>query len=125
MFKYEMKELVNDYGIVKVDAINCIDCLFGGKGELLQTDPEHKYLFLSPEWINFWNKFEQSGENLKERNAMLEGIVLLDTLGDLDDYGDEIQKISSATGLPILEKKKVGLQGLQNVIEEAIGRLEQ
>ena len=123
-FKYEMKELVDAYGIVKVDAINCIDCLFGGKGQLFQTDPEHKFLFLTPEWINFWNKFEKSEENLKDRYAMLEGIVLLDTLGDLDDYGDDIKTISNATGLPILEEKKVGLQGLQDVIEEAIGRLE-
>jgi hypothetical protein len=123
-FKYEMKELVDAYGIVKVDAINCIDCLFGGKGQLFQTDPEHKFLFLTPEWINFWNKFEKSEENLKDRYAMLEGIVLLDTLGDLDDYGDDIKTISNATGLPILEEKKAGLQGLQDVIEEAIGRLE-
>ena len=63
-------------------------------------------------------------ENLKERYGMLEGIVLLDTLGDLDDYGDDLKTISRATGLPILEKKKVGLQGFQDVIEEAIGRLE-
>ena len=123
-FKHEMKELVDAYGIVKVDAINCVDCLFGGKGQLFQTDPEHKYFFLSPEWINFWKKFEKSGGNLKERYEMLEGIVLLNTLGDLDDYEDEIKAISSATGLPILGKKEVGLQGLQSVIEEAIGRLE-
>ncbi len=123
-FKYEMKKLVDAYGIVKVDAINCIDCLFGGKGEIFQTDPEHKYLFLTPEVINFWNKFEKSRENLKERYGMLEGIILLDTLGDLDDHGVEIEAISSATGLPILGKKEVGLQGLQGVIEEAIGRLE-
>ena len=122
-FKCEMKELVDTYGIVKVDAINCIDCLFGGKGQLFKTDPEHKYFFLTPEWINFWNKFEKSGKNLKKRYEMLEGIVLLDTLGDLDDYDDDIKTISSATGLPILEKKEVGLQGLQDVIEEAIGRL--
>jgi len=123
-FKYEMKELVDAYGIVKVDAINCIDCLFGGRGQLFQTDPDHKYLFLTPEWINFWNKFEKSGKNLKERYAMLEGIVLLDSLGDLDDYEDDIKTINSATGLPILGKKQVGLQGLEDVIEEAIGRLE-
>ena len=122
-FKCEMKELVDAYGIIKVDAINCIDCLFGGKGQLFQTDPEHKYFFLTPEWINFWNKYEKSEGNLKDRYATLEGIILLDTLGNLDDFGDDIKTISSATGLPILEKKKVGLQGLQNVIEEAIGRI--
>lgn len=122
-FKYEMKELVNAYGIVKVDAVNCVDCLFGGKGHLFQTDPEHKFLFLSPEWIDFWNKHEKSGENLKDRYASLEGIILLDTLGDLEDYKNDIKTISGATGLPILEKKKVGLCGLQDVIQEAIGKI--
>ena len=123
-FKHEIKELVDAYGIVKVDAINCIDCLFGGKGQLFQTDPEHKYYFLTSEWINFWNKYGKSKENLKDRYAMLEGIILLDTLGDLDDYRDDIKTISRMTGLPILEEKKVGLQGLQDVIEEAIVRLD-
>ncbi len=123
-FKHEMKELVDAYGIVKVDAISCIDCLFGGKGQVFQSYPEQKYYFLTPEWINFWNKYVKSKENLKDRYAMLEGIILLDTLGDLDDYRDDIKTISRATGLPILEEKKVGLQGLQDVIEEAIGRLE-
>lgn len=122
-FKDEMKKLVDAYGIVKIDGINCIDCLFGGKGQLFQTDPEHKYFFLTSEWINFWNKFEKTGEDLKDRYAMLDGIVLLDTLGDLDDLGDDIERISRATGLPILEKKKLGLQGLQDIVEEAIGRL--
>jgi len=123
-FKHEMKELVDAYGIMKVDAINCMDCLFGGKGQLFQTDPKHKYFFLTPEWINFWNKYEKYEKNLKDRYAMLEGIVLLDSLEDLDGYEDDIKKISNATGLPILEEKKVGLQGLQNVIEEAISRME-
>ncbi len=123
-FKHEMKELVDAYGIMKVDAINCIDCLFGGKGQLFQTDPKHKYFFLTPEWISFWNKYEKSEENLKDRYAMLEGIVLLDSLGNLDGYEDDIKTISNATGLPILEEKKVGLRGLQNVIEEAISRME-
>ena len=122
-FKSEMKELVDAYGIVKVDAINCIDCFLGGKGQLFNTDPEYKYLYLTPEWINFFNKYEKSQENLEDRYAMVEGIVLLDTLGDLDDYRDDIKTISSLTGLPILNERKVGLQGLQGVVEEAIGRL--
>ncbi len=123
-FKHEMKELVDGYGIMKVDALNCVDCLLGGKGQLLQTDPQHKYFFLTPEWINFWNKYEKSEENLKDRYSMLEGIVLLDSLGNLGGYEDDIKAISNATGLPILEEKKVGLRGLQNVIEEAIRRME-
>lgn len=123
-FNYEMKDLVEAYEIVKVDAVNCLDCLYGGKGQLFHTDPEHKYLFLTPEWINFWNKYEKSGKNLKDRYAMLEGIVLLDTLGDLDDYEDNIKAISKATGLTVLKRKKIGIQGLQDVIEEAVSRVE-
>lgn len=119
-FNGEMKKLIDSYGISKIDALNCIDCLLGGKGQLLKTDPEHKYLFLTPEWISFWNQSEKIEENLKDRYAMLEGIVLLDTLGDLDDYGDDINTISSATGLPILEEKKVGLQGLQKVMGDML-----
>ncbi len=122
-FKYEMKELVNDYGIMKVDAVNCVDCLFGGKGHLFKTDPEHKFLFLTPDWIDFWNRYEKSGGNLKDRYASLKGIILLDTLGDLDNYENDIKKIGRITGLEILEKKNVGIQGLQNVIEEAIGKI--
>jgi hypothetical protein len=123
-FNHEMKKLTDAHGLVKVDAINCIDCLLGGKGQLLKTDPEHKFFFLTPEWINFWNKFEKSEENLKDRYAMLEGIILLDPLGNLDDYKDEIEKISEATSLPVLDKKKIGLQGLQDVIKEAFNRLD-
>jgi hypothetical protein len=123
-YNHEMKELVDAYGVVKVDAINCIDCLLGGKGQLLKIDPDRKYYFLTLEWINFRNKYLKSKENLKDRYSMLEGIMLLDTLGDLDDYRDDAVTISRVTGLPILEEKKIGLQGLQDVIEEAIVRLE-
>lgn len=119
-FNHEMKDLIDTRGLVKVDAINCIDCLLGGKGQLLKSDPDHKYLFLTPEWINFWNKYEKSGKNLKERYAMLEGIVLLDSLDNLEDFKDAIQTISNATGLLVLEKKEVGLDGLQAVIDEAV-----
>jgi len=33
----EMK-LAEEYGIVKIDALNCIDCQLGGKGEFLKAD---------------------------------------------------------------------------------------
>ena len=38
-FNDEMKALINKYDSVKVDALNCIDCLLGGKGKLLDMDP--------------------------------------------------------------------------------------
>lgn len=123
-FNNEMKKFTDAYGLLKVDAINCVDCLLGGKGQLLKTDPEHKFFFLTPEWITFWNKFEKSAQDLKDRYAMLEGIILLDSLGNLNDYKEEIKAISNATGLSVLDEKKVGLQGLQDVIEEAFNRLD-
>lgn len=53
---------------------------------------------------------------------MLDGIVLLDALGDLDVYRDQIDAISKKTGLPILERKNVGLDGLKKVIQDALKR---
>lgn len=121
-FNDEMKRLIDDYDISKVDALNCVDCLLGGGGQLLKTDPEHKYFFLTPEWITFWNKYEKPEENLKERYAMLDGIILLDSLGNIESYRDEVKVISKATGLPVLGKKKIGLNVLQKVIVDTINR---
>ncbi|MCP4577654.1 MAG: DUF1638 domain-containing protein, partial [Deltaproteobacteria bacterium] len=35
-FNGEMKRLIDQHHVVKVDALNCIDCLLGGKGKLLE-----------------------------------------------------------------------------------------
>ena len=35
----EMKKLAREYGVVKVDAVNCIDCQLGGKGKFFEADP--------------------------------------------------------------------------------------
>jgi hypothetical protein len=42
----EMKKLTEEYGIVKVDALNCIDCLLGGKGKVSEADPDHDLFFV-------------------------------------------------------------------------------
>ena len=55
-FNGEMKVLMDRYDAVKVDGLNCIDCLLGGKGKLLEIDPDHKYLFLNPAFIQFNEK---------------------------------------------------------------------
>ena len=31
----EMKRLADEFGVVKVDALNCVDCQLGGKGQSL------------------------------------------------------------------------------------------
>ena len=122
-FNGEMQALVEKHDVVKVDGLNCIDCLLGGKGRLLEIDPEHKMLFLNPAFIHFMDKiWDRPREEIREMFNMLEGIVLVDALGDLDAYRERIDAISEKTSLPILERKNIGLDGLKEVVQDALER---
>jgi len=122
-FAGEMQALMEKHGTVKVNGLNCIDCLMGGSGRLLETDPEHKRLFLNPAFIHFMGRFwEQPTKEIRETFKMLDGIVLIDALGNLEVYQEKIDLISEKTGLPILERKNVGLTGLKTVIQDALDR---
>ena len=122
-FDGEMKKLIDQYDVVKVDALNCIDCLLGGQGKLLENDPDHKLLFLNPAWIRFFMNLKgKTKEITREMFSMLDGIVLLDAMGDLDDHQPEIDNIADHTGLPILERKNIGLEGFRKVLLEALDR---
>jgi len=125
-FQNEMKALTENYGLVKVDALNCIDCLLGGKGKLLEIDPQHEYFFLNPAWIEleFGNRDKSKDiEEAQEEFSVLKGLFLLDTLGDLDDYSEDIEIIREYTGLPVVERKNIGIEGIQKVVLESIERL--
>jgi hypothetical protein len=125
-FQNEMKALTEDYGLVKVDALNCIDCLLGGKGKLLAIDPRHEYFFLNPAWIalEFGNRDKsQDIEAAQAEFRVLKGLFLLDTLGNLDDYAKDIAEIRAYTGLPVVERKNIGIEGIQKVVLESIERL--
>ncbi len=111
----EMKKIADEYGVVKVDALNCTDCLLGGKGKILEADPDHDFLFLNPGMIGFFEHFmkvaKQEGvdeESIKQFFSGLEGIVLLDTLDEAEENIKDIIKLNS--GLPVLETKKLGLK---------------
>ena len=121
----EMKKLVEEYGIVKVDALNCIDCLLGGKGKVNEADPDHNLLFLYPGMIGFFSHFKEKAqqENVDEESfnnlfSGLKGIVLLDTLGEAEKNKEEIEKLHS--GLTILETRTIGLDKLKQLIQEAM-----
>lgn len=123
----EMKQLAQEYGLVKVDALNCIDCLLGGHGKIEEADPNHEYMFFDPGMIDFFfdaqKKLMQEGmtqETLKNMFAGIKGIILLDTLGNAEKCKAEIEKLN--VGLRILETKEVGLSNLKNVVSEAIQR---
>lgn len=117
--------------VVKVDALNCIDCLLGGHGRLLEIDPNHDCFYLSPGWMpsnlktneRFSPLFDRSKEEARKQFRMLKGIILLDSLGNLNEFKDDIEEFSDHTGLPVLDKKAVGLDGLRDVIFEAIKKL--
>ena len=75
----EMKKLTEEYGLVKVDALNCIDCLLGGKGNVLEADPTHDLLFLYPRIIGFFSHFKEKAqqENVDEDafNKIFSGLL--------------------------------------------------
>jgi len=124
-FNNEMRGLLERHGAVKVEALNCIDCLLGGGGKLLKIDPDHLYLFLTPAFIEFTERImSKTRKETRRIFSRLKGILLIDSLGNLDDYQDRIRAISDLTGLPILETRKVGLAGLKKVLSNALERVQ-
>jgi hypothetical protein len=123
----EMKKLAEEYGIVKVDAVNCIDCQLGGKGVFLEADPNHDLMFMGPGMIEFFKHMKE--KMLKEgvdevaftnMFSGIKGIVLLDTCGNAEKYKEKLEKLGM--GLPILETREIGRENVKRVIFDAIER---
>jgi len=120
-FNDEMNKLVEECGATKVDALNCIDCMLGGSGRLMEVDPDHIYLFLTPAFIEWFEDMNRGTlEETRKMFSMLKGIILVDSMGDLDAFKDRIDQISEQTGLPVLEHKSAGLDGIKSVILKAL-----
>jgi hypothetical protein len=123
----EMKKLAQEYGVVKVDTVNCIDCQLGGKGKFLEADPEHNLMFMGPGMIGFFKhaKDRMQREGVDEAAfanmfSGIKGIVLLDTCGDEQKCKEGIA--NSGINLKILETRKIGLENVKRVILDAIGQ---
>ena len=121
----QMNKLAEEYGIIKIDALNCIDCQLGGKGKSLEADPNQDLMFISPGMTDFFrhtqNIMRKEGFDetaLKELFKDLRGIILLDTLGNSSELTKEVEELD--TGLQILERRYVGCESVKNVIQEAI-----
>ena len=121
----EMKKLAEEYGVVKIDALNCIDCQLGGKGKSSQADPHQDLIFLTPGMTDFFKHAKETirkegyGEDaLRQLFKGIRGIVLLDTLGNVARLKTEVEELN--TGLKILETRKIGCENVKNVIKEAI-----
>ncbi|MGA3060246.1 MAG: DUF1638 domain-containing protein [Candidatus Bathyarchaeia archaeon] len=123
----EMKKLAEEYGIVKVDAVNCIDCQLGGKGKIFEADPEHNLMFMGPGMIEFFKHMKERmlKEGIDETAfanlfSGIKGIVLLDTCGNAEKYRKDLEE--SGMGLPILETREIGLENVKQVVFDAIER---
>jgi hypothetical protein len=121
----EMKKLANEYGIVKIDAVNCVDCQLGGKGTSLEADPEHNLMFMGPGMIEFFKHMK--GELLKQGMdevafigmfSGIKGFVLLDTCGNAEEMKKELE--AAGLGVPILETRQIGLENVRRVVFDAI-----
>ncbi len=121
----EMKKLADEYKIVKVDAVNCIDCQLGGKGKFLQADPEHNLMFMGPGMIEF---FADMKENLMHEGITEEvfvgmfngvkGIMLLDTCGNSEKCKQDLKKLG--INIEILEIHSIGTKNVLKVVSDAI-----
>jgi hypothetical protein len=122
----EMKQLAADYGIAKVDALNCTDCLMGGKGKIAEVDPNHELMVLHPGMNGFFSRVKETArqegmdeEALKNLFTGLKGIVFLDSLGNGAEKSRAALK-ELDMGLPLLETKAIGLEKLKQVLLKAM-----
>ena len=121
----QMKRLADEYGIVKVDAVNCIDCQLGGKGKYLEADPEHNLMIMGPGMIAYFNHMKERMTKEGGDEAVfagmfsgIKGVVLLDTCGNAKESREDLEKLG--IGLPILETRKIGLENVRRVVFDAI-----
>ena len=63
-------------------------------------------------------------KGVKQQFEHLDGIIIIDSLDNLDELESDIEEFSVHTGLQVKETKTVGLNGLNAVIDEAIKKLE-
>ena len=133
MCHYGIKRIIKNYSnAIKVDALNCIDCLLGGHQKLLEADPDGSHFYLSPGWMPsnlkknkyFREIFDWNLESIKEQFEHLSGIIIIDSLGNLDELESDITEFCGNTGLQVKETKTVGLDGLKAVIDEATKKLQ-
>ena len=121
----EMKKLAKEYGVVKIDALNCVDCQIGGKGKFNEADPEHNLMFMGPGMIGFFNHAKEAmlKEDLDETAfanmfSGIKGMVILDTCGGTEKCRADLEK--SGINLKVIEVRKIGSENVKKVILDAV-----
>jgi hypothetical protein len=122
-----MKKLAEEFGVTKMDALNCVDCQLGGKGTVNTVDPEHNLMFMGPGMIEFFQdmkpKMIQEGldeETFQNMFSGIKGFVILDTCGDGEKLAEAMKKTRLKT--QVLEVRKIGTENVSRVIADAIER---
>jgi len=123
----EMKRLAQEYGVVKVDALNCVDCQLGGKGKVEAADPEHKFMFMGPGMIDFFKDAkdllaEQGVDEgtFKKMFSGIEGFVILDTVGNGEALKSALEGFG--LGVKVVETRKIGVENIRLLVLEAIDK---
>lgn len=121
----EMKRLAEEYGVVKIDALNCIDCQLGGKGSSETADPAHKWMFMGPGMIDFFKdakaQLAKQGvdeQAFKKMFSGVDGFVVLDTVGNGEELKRELEALDM--GVCVLETRCIGTENFRLVLLEAI-----
>ncbi|XHH10427.1 MAG: DUF1638 domain-containing protein [Candidatus Bathyarchaeia archaeon] len=121
----EMKRLAKEYHIIKVDALNCIDCQLGGKGKSEEADPTHKLMFMGPGMVDFFKYgrelFAKQGvdeETYKKMFNGIDGFVILDTVGNGEELKRDLEELGM--GVRVLETRKIGSENVRLVVLDAI-----
>ncbi|MCW3999020.1 MAG: DUF1638 domain-containing protein [Candidatus Bathyarchaeota archaeon] len=125
----EMKQLADEYGVVKVDALNCIDCHLGGGGKSESADPDHNLMFMGPGMIEF---FADMREHLRREGideaayagmfSGIKGFVVLDTCGEKERLVEALKQLQM--GVEVLETREIGVDNVLRVVLDAIERAE-
>ena len=123
----EMERLACEFRVVRVKALNCIDCQLGGRGRALEADPEHNLMFMGPGMVEFFadmkrNLLQQGMDEVAFRGLFsgIKGLVLLDTCGDKAKLLGDLSALGM--GLEVIEVREVGLAGVLQVVLEAVKR---
>jgi hypothetical protein len=121
----EMKRLADEYGVVKVDALNCIDCQLGGKGSSETADPAHRLMFMGPGMIDFFKDAREQlakqgvdEETFKKMFSGVEGFVIMDTVGNGEELKLNLETLGM--GVRVLETRNIGPENVRLVVLEAI-----
>jgi hypothetical protein len=107
----EMKRLAEEFGVLKVDVVNCTDCQLGRKGKSIEADPDYNLMFTGPGMIEFFTHMKENMLKESVDEAMfasmfngIKGIVFLDTCCHPEKGLKELKKLGM--GLEVIEIRK-------------------